>query len=50
VSTKGDDSNPGTFEAPFASIQKALEETRKRVGADSSEQVVINLRQGTYYV
>lgn len=45
VSTKGDDSNPGTKNKPFASIEKALAEAKKKSGS-----VTVYLLPGTYYL
>ncbi len=42
VATDGDDANPGTKEAPFATLQKALDEIAYEYGS------VIWLRGGTY--
>jgi len=45
VSSKGSDTDPGTQTQPFASINRALSESRKTSG-----KVVINLLEGTYYL
>ena len=43
ISVEGKDSNAGFVEAPFASLEKALEEARKESG-----EVTLFLREGTY--
>ena len=43
ISTEGTDMNLGSIEAPFASLEKALEEARKESG-----EVTLFLREGTY--
>lgn len=43
ISVEGKDSNAGSVEAPFASLEKALEEARKASG-----EVTLFLREGTY--
>ena len=43
ISAEGNDSNAGSVEAPFASLEKALEEARKASG-----EVTLFLREGTY--
>lgn len=43
ISTEGKDMNMGSIEAPFASLEKALEEARKESG-----EVTLFLREGTY--
>ena len=49
VSLSGNDSNPGTFAAPFATLQRAQSEIRTSpVGARASTTVYV--RQGTYYL
>jgi hypothetical protein len=45
VAVNGNDTNPGTFAKPFASIQKAIAMSRKY-----PEQSVIFVRGGNYYV
>lgn len=45
VSTSGNNTNPGTEEQPFATLQKALEEARPETG-----EVTIYMRGGTYRV
>ena len=44
VSTNGKDTNPGTKEAPFASLCRAREEARKHVGS------VVHIEAGRYFV
>lgn len=43
VAPDGEDTNPGTFSAPFATLQAAQEAARETEG-----RVVVNLREGTY--
>ena len=43
VSKQGKDSNKGTINAPFLSLEKALQEARK-----TDKDVIIYLREGTY--
>lgn len=45
VSSTGNDLNPGTKEQPFASIDKAKAEIRKRKGS-----ITVYIRGGTYYL
>jgi hypothetical protein len=45
LSVSGDDSNPGTFDQPWASLEKSLAEARTIKGP-----VTIFLRTGTYYL
>jgi len=45
VSLTGNDLNPGTKEKPFASIDKAKAEVRKKKG-----KITIYIRGGTYYI
>src|SRR5690348_15977305 len=47
VATNGDDTNPGTTEKPFASLQRAQQAVRKSRGP---EKVFVNLRSGVYYL
>lgn len=46
VSTDGDNTNPGTIDKPFATIQKALEIARQ----NKNKSVTIYLREGTHYL
>jgi hypothetical protein len=47
VAPTGDDRAAGTFEAPFATLERAQEAARRRV-AGADRDVVIHLRDGTY--
>lgn len=46
ISPEGDDTNSGTIDKPFATIQKALETARQ----NKNNSVTIYLREGTYYL
>lgn len=48
VSTKGNDSNDGSFASPFRTIKKAQEEVRKIVANDSKANVVVAVMAGEY--
>ncbi len=48
VSPEGDDLNPGTFEKPFATIQKARDELRSIGDDEKRDGVVVYLRGGEY--
>jgi hypothetical protein len=48
VSPNGDDANPGTKEAPFASLRKARDAVRQRIASGLREDVVVHLRGGLY--
>ena len=47
VAPAGNDSNPGTLEKPFATLQRAQLAARK---VEGREPVTISLRAGTYYL
>lgn len=46
VAPSGNDNHSGTIENPFATIQKALEQSRK----NKNKNTTIYLREGTYYL
>ena len=48
VALNGSDSNPGTLEKPFATIERARDEVRKLVAAGLKEDVTVFIRGGTY--
>jgi hypothetical protein len=47
VAPTGNDTNPGTLERPFATLQRAQQAARKLAGR---EAVAVMLRAGTYYL
>jgi hypothetical protein len=47
VSPAGKDSNPGSAEAPFASLSKARDAARKVAG---KEAVTVHVEDGMYYL
>ena len=47
VAPSGNDTNPGTLEKPFATLQRAQQAARKAAGHDA---VTVNVRTGTYYL
>ena len=50
VALDGNDSNPGTFKKPFATIERARDEVRKLVAAGLKEDVTVFVRGGTYFL
>ena len=48
VAPNGDDTNPGTIERPFASIDRARIAVRERTNAD--KDIVVFIRGGKYYL
>ncbi|MDY3928726.1 MAG: S-layer homology domain-containing protein [Clostridia bacterium] len=52
VSTDGSDSNDGSFDKPFATIEKAKKTVRQAVinGTYPEEGITIYLREGAYYI
>jgi hypothetical protein len=50
VALNGSDSNPGTFEKPFATIERARDEVRKLVAAGLKEDLTVFIRGGTYHL
>ena len=49
VSVSGNDRNPGTYDQPFASIQRAQSVIRQHKEEAMSEPVHVFLREGVYY-
>ena len=49
VSERGNDSNPGTKEAPFKTVQKAKDAVRA-VNQNMQGDIVVNIESGTYYL
>lgn len=47
ISPDGDDTNSGTIESPFATLNKAMEVVKEHA---RKQPVTINLREGTYYI
>ncbi len=47
VSADGSDTNSGSMQAPFASIEKAKEEVRK-INKNMKGDIIINIREGEY--
>ena len=47
VAPTGNDTNPGSLEKPFATLQRAQQAARKAAGHDA---VTVNVRTGTYYL
>lgn len=47
VSTTGNDSNAGTAESPFATIERARDEVRK-INDDMSGNIIVHVAEGTY--
>ena len=48
VANKGSDTNPGTMNKPFATIERARNEVRKLVADGLKEDVTVFFRGGTY--
>lgn len=48
VALDGDDSNPGTIEKPFATIEKAQKAVRRVVKKKADKNIVVALRGGRY--
>lgn len=49
VATNGDDSNPGTKDKPFATIDRARIAVRK-INNDQNKDITVYIREGRYYV
>ena len=47
VAPNGSDSNPGTLQRPFATLQRAQQAAREEAGR---EAVTVFIREGTYYL
>ncbi|AEE97826.1 FIMAH domain-containing protein [Mahella australiensis] len=50
VSPDGDDSNPGTLEEPFKTIEKARDTVRAVIADGMTSDMTVMLRGGTYYL
>lgn len=50
VSTKGSDNNPGTIEAPLASLEGAKHLVRKLLTSGFEENIVVYFSEGLYYL
>ncbi|MBN1816083.1 MAG: right-handed parallel beta-helix repeat-containing protein, partial [Sedimentisphaerales bacterium] len=50
VSWKGDDVNPGTRALPFATLQRARDQVRKRIKDGLTKDIVVLIQEGTYYL
>jgi hypothetical protein len=48
--TNGSDGNPGSFEEPFLSLQRAQTEVRTIAASNPLQNVVVFLTPGTYYI
>jgi len=50
VAADGNDANPGTMEAPFATLERARDEVRRlKNGGVLARPVTVNVRAGTYF-
>ena len=49
VAVDGSDTNPGTREAPFATLLRARNAVREQIGKGLSEPVTVKLLEGVYY-
>ncbi len=49
VSTQGSDANPGTIDAPFATLERAQKAVRE-VNNDMQGDIVVNILGGTYFL
>ena len=47
VSNNGNDSNDGTEDKPFATIERARDEVRK-INADMTGNIIVHIAEGTY--
>lgn len=50
VAPNGSDANPGSFEQPFATVEKALSSVRSLRAGRPAEPVTVYLRGGVYYL
>ncbi len=50
VSTQGSDSNPGTYDLPFATIGHAQAVVRKRISAGLCEPITVVVMAGSYHI
>lgn len=49
ISPDGDDSNPGTYEKPFRTIEKARNTIRKKTENGQEKDIIVYVRGGKYY-
>jgi len=49
VATNGSDANPGTREAPFATLEGARDAVRKQIQKGLKEPVTVKITEGVYY-
>ena len=49
ISPNGSDSNPGTYEKPFATVTRARNAVRTMISAGLNEDVTVIIRGGMYY-
>ena len=50
VASHGCDTNPGTQEQPFAAIERAQEAVRQLIKNNTSGNITVCVREGTYYL
>lgn len=50
VSPKGSDSNPGSLNKPFATLQRARDAVREIIKAGRKQDILVLIRAGMYYV
>ena len=50
VATSGNDSNPGTVAAPFASIERAQQAVRERIITGLSTNIIVVIHRGVYKI
>lgn len=50
VAANGNDSNPGTILAPFATLEKARQAVRSHIASGMTDDVTVMIRGGTYYI
>ncbi len=50
VSTSGDDSGKGTIEAPFFSLQRAIQEVKRLKNEGQQDMITVSLREGGYQI
>jgi hypothetical protein len=48
VAPSGSDAGPGTFEQPFATLERARDEVRRLIAAGLKEDLTVFIRGGTY--
>ncbi|HNY26017.1 MAG TPA: right-handed parallel beta-helix repeat-containing protein [Candidatus Sumerlaeota bacterium] len=50
VAPNGNDSNAGSVEQPFATLQRARQEVRKQIASGLKEHIQVQIREGVYYL